>query len=176
MPFTIDFPAEHVSVGVKRSVSVCMSQDRRGVMSTRHVKYEKSGRDNDMRNWYKRVPLLQLKKFRKMLRKLHCKYNLKCSWTKILAYLFLELWRRKVNKCFFQSILYSSGSWKGGQNHSKIKWMQEVWGKVFREVTNTCFIVGKSEQECWVNRKDSLLKTDGFSNWLDVKNRARIYT
>lgn len=37
--------------------------------------------------------------------------------------------------------------------------MQELRGKVFRDTTNICFIVGKSELGCWVNRKDSLLKT-----------------
>ena len=49
MSFIVDFPAEHVSVGIRRSVSVCMSGDRGGVMST-YEKNEKSGRDSDMRN------------------------------------------------------------------------------------------------------------------------------
>lgn len=42
IPFTVDSFAEQVSVGI-RSVSVCMSEDRRGVPST-YEKYEKSGR------------------------------------------------------------------------------------------------------------------------------------
>lgn len=51
--------------------------------------------------------------------------------------------------------------------------MPEIWDKVFIEVTNPCFTVGKTELECWVSRKGSL-KTDGFSKWLDMKNGARI--
>lgn len=49
MPFTVDFLAEHVGIGIRRSVSVCMNRDRRGLMST-YEKYEKSGRDNEISN------------------------------------------------------------------------------------------------------------------------------
>lgn len=36
--------------------------------------------------------------------------------------------------------------------------MPELWDKIFGEVTNPCFIVRTRELECWVSRKDSLLK------------------
>lgn len=97
MSFTVDFPAEHVSVGI-RSVSACISWDRRGVISTGHVKYMKSGRDNDMSNCPKRVLLLKWENFKKMRKNVHCKHYLKCYWIRILSYIFLELWRRKTNK------------------------------------------------------------------------------